>query len=184
MLLGEAARAHEIIPGVTGFPALMLHPFFLTQQLLGIVIAGFVAGRTRPFAVWPFVLMFGASLVAVQLVFYASPTVILYLWLAAHLVIFAAAGAVAAFGQLAPVAAIPLFVLLAAAIGLDIQPEGPALLDTAQATAATFLTGTILIIAISWVASRTLPQWGEILIRIVAAWIAASSLMMLALLFK
>lgn len=183
LLLGNAASAHEIIPGVTGFPALMLHPF-LTQQWLGMVLAGFIAGRTKPFAVWPFILMFGASLVAAQLLFHAVPTVTLYLWPAAQLIILAAAGAIAAFGQLAPVAAIPLFMLLAAVIGFDIQPEGPTVLGTAQATAATFLTGAILILAVGWLVSRPLPQWGEILVRVIAAWIAASALMVLAFLLR
>jgi hypothetical protein len=183
LLLGEAADAHEIIPGVTGFPALMLHPF-ITQQWLGIVLTGLIAGRTRPFALWPFLVMFGASLVAAQLLFPAVPAVVLYLWPAAQLIVLAAAGAIAAFGQIAPVAAIPLFLLLAAVIGFDIQPEGPAVLDTVQATAATFLTGAILISAVGWLVSRPLPQWGDILIRVVAAWIAASALMVLAFLLR
>lgn len=167
----------------------MLHPFLLTQQLLGIIIAGLVAGRTKPFAAWPFVFIFGVCLAATQLLIHAVPPDLLYLfllnfWAVAHLFIFMAAVAVAAFGRFSRTVSIPLFALLAVVISLDIQAEGPAVSDTLQATAATFLTGAVLILAISWAVSRTLPQWAEILTRIIAAWIAASSLMVLALMFR
>ena len=123
MLFANAAEAHEFIPGVTGFPALMLHPIFLTQQLLGIVTAGLAAGRARPFAALPFLVSFGLGLAAGQWLATTFPAlVLLHLWTATHLVILAASVTVAAFGQLPRTVAVILVALLAVIIGADIQP--------------------------------------------------------------
>jgi hypothetical protein len=184
ILLGSSAHAHEFIPGVTGFPAQMLHPVFLTHQLLCIVLAGLVAGRTQSAAIWRFLLAFGFGLVAGQWLPSAAPSLFWYFWHMTLIVILAASAMVAAFGRLPALVSIPMVALLGAVIGLDTQGEGPALSDMAQAAAATFLTGALVILAIGWGVSRPLPQWADVLVRVVAAWIAASSLMALALLMR
>jgi hypothetical protein len=127
----------------------------------------------------------GLGLAAGQWLATAFPVlVLLHLWTATHLVILAAAVTVAASGDLPRALAISLVALLAVIIGADIQPEGPALSEKAEAAAATFLTGALLLLAIGWLVSRRMPQWAELAIRIVAAWIAASALMVLAFLFR
>lgn len=184
ILLGSSAQAHEFIPGVTGFPAQMLHPVFLTHHLLCIVLAGLVAGRTQSAAIWRFLPAFGIGLVAGQWLAAAAPSLFWYFWHTTLIVILAASAMVAAFGRLPALVSIPMVALLGAVIGLDTPGEGPALSDMAQAAAATFLTGALIILAIGWAVSRPMPQWGEVLVRVVAAWIAASSLMALALLMR
>ncbi|MGF1620176.1 MAG: HupE/UreJ family protein [Rhodomicrobiaceae bacterium] len=184
VLLGSPAQAHEFIPGVTGFPALMLHPVFLTHQLACIVLAGLAAGRTQSVAAWGFLPAFAVGLVAGQWLSSAAPSLFWYFWHMTLVVILAASATVAAFGRLPALVSIPIVALLGAVIGLDTQGEGPAFSDMAQAAAATFLTGALIILAIGSLVSRPLPQWADVLVRVVAAWIAASSLMALALLMR
>jgi hypothetical protein len=184
IFLASSAHAHEFIPGVTGFPALMLHPIFLTHQLACIVLAGLVAGRTQSVGVWQFLPVFAVGLVAGQCLPAAAPALFWYFWHMTLVIILAASATVAAFGRLPALVSIPIMALLGAVIGLDTPVDGPALSDMAKAAAATFLTGALIMLTIGWLVSRPMPQWADVLVRVVAAWFAASALMALALLMR
>lgn len=178
------ACAHQLVPGVTGFPALMLHPLFLPHQLVCIVVAALLAGRTRPASVAPSIYAFGLGLVAAQWLRSSLPWILTHYWMALLIALVISAVIAALLERLIPPISIPLVAVLGVIVGLDTAGEGPTFSDTLQAVAATFLSATAIISALGWTLSRPWPRWVDILARVIAAWAAAAGVMVLAFALK
>lgn len=162
----------------------MLHPLFLTHQLVCIVVAGLLAGRTRPTSVAPSIYAFGLGLVAAQWLRSSVPWILTHYWMALLIGLVISAVIAASLERLVPTISTPLVAVLGVIVGLDTTGEGPAFSDTLQAVAATFVSATVIIFALGWTLSRAWPRWVDILARVIAAWAAAAGVMVLAFALK
>lgn len=173
--------AHDSVMGLTGLPAMLLHPLVTPEQLLGLAAAGLLAGQ-RGRNGW------GAAPIGL-LVGLAASFAYLYLWAPfarpAVLPLLAAGllGGLAAWG-----ARLPLVVLASAGIGLGFA-LGMDTLSAAQtfAHALTMLVATALATAAmlslaGWGLARLERGWQRIALRVAGSWIAAVAVMVLALL--
>jgi hypothetical protein len=181
---GETVSAHPMVTGVTGFPALMLHPVLLTHQLLCLVTACLLIGRTRPVKIWQAVYGFGLGLLAAQWPRTQVPSVLTHYWIVSLVVLVVCSGVAAALPRLPAVISLPLLALLGAVIGLDTGGEGPGFANALLAVVATLLTSAIVLVPGGWLLSRPMPFWAEILVRVAAAWITAAALMVAAFALK
>lgn len=178
------ASAHPLVPGVTGFPALMLHPVLLTHQLLCLITACLLIGRTRPVMIWQAVYGFALGLIVAQWLRAQVPVVLMHYWIGSLVVLLVSGGVAAALPRVAPILSLPLLVTLGAVVGLDTSGEGPGFANALQAVVASLLTTAIILFAGGWLLSRQMPFWADIVVRVAAAWITAASLMVAAFALK
>ncbi|MGD9805324.1 MAG: hypothetical protein AB7E81_02380 [Hyphomicrobiaceae bacterium] len=176
------AEAHEIIPGVTGFPSLLLHPFVAVETALlmaGLAVVAGVAGRVPPMISGGAAIVIGAMVgVALQ----SSAVLLPGLWRVPLGLAFIL-GALAATGWRLPAAGVVgLGLLVAIAIGIAIPPERAGLIGRLEVAAAVVsaILLVILLIAVPRIAFdrlRPVRVAGQIL----GAWILAIALMGLAI---
>ncbi len=175
--------AHEVIPGITGFPALMLHPFLVMEQLLCLVAAVLVVGRL---GAENFLRAFFAMLSAV-LLFKGVHIAVLQLgawWYLPVIITFVAGLTVMAFRRIALLSGLLLIFLLMGAYSVAILPEEATPQGLYAALAAALASAALLFIFPGLLLNRVESFWGGILLRIAGAWIAAISMMYLALAFR
>lgn len=159
----------------------MLHPLATPEQFLVLVGALLIAGRL-PTRVLPSAgLAFIAGLMA------GKGLHLEMAWLAAFwyvpLVAACAAGlAVAAFGHVPPLAGVIAVFLLGFIVAIGIVPDQPTLWGVFEAVAATALSAVILMAIISLPLTRVTSRWGNVMVRVVGAWLAAIAVLNLALL--
>jgi len=185
VLAATPAEARGIF-GLTGFPALMLFPLVYPLQILSILVATLVTSRTKPVAIWQAVVSFAIGLfLAQELRVYAPPeTVDHYYWVLALVVICLGAFSVASFPYLALPVATPAIMALGAVVGFDTWGLGGTKFDQQLAAVGATVTSAIVLFVVGWLLSRPKPHWADILIRVVAAWVAACAVMVLAFAFK
>lgn len=184
LVIAAPASAHPLVRGVTGFPALMLHPILLTHQLLCLIAGCLLIGRTRPVRIWQAVYVFGLALVAAQVVRAQAPSVLLHYWIASLVALIASGIAAAAFARVPAMVGVPLVGLLGGIVGLDTAGEGPTFIDTAAAVVASLLTSALFLFPGGWLLARPMPFWADVIVRVAAAWIAAATLMVAAFALK
>lgn len=173
LLASDVTAAHVLVPGVTGFASLVLHPFAGIETILVIIAATLVVGASeRPFllAIVGLAALLGSTLGAllqgVALVwpgFWRLP-----------LVVAAVFGAAAALAR-APgtVASAAVAFLAAATLGLGLTPERPGLAGSLEAAGAATAAMAIGLVAIA-VPRMLLPCAGvRIAGRIAGAWLFA-----------
>lgn len=177
-----AAVAHEIIPGVTGFASLLLHPFVGVETallMLGLaLVVGAAERRPRPIVVAA--ILVAGAVVGVLL----QPSAILVpgLW-RVPLVLALVLGAVAATGWSVPPPALAMLALLVAtASGIAVSPERPGVQGRGEAMIAVVAAVLIVLLAVGYPRAwfdrlRPVRLAGQIL----GAWIVAISLLGMAI---
>lgn len=177
-----AARAHIVIPGVSGFTGGLLHPLLVPSHALALIALGLLvgtfAGRVQImlFAVFAAAALAASGLITLAYSATQAETLILCLGAAIGLLLAA---------NLAPPP--PVAAIVAAALSIAVTFDSvPALLsisETALALAGTTLSAIALVAATARI-SRALPlAVRQIGVRIAGSWIAASAIMALALRF-
>jgi urease accessory protein len=176
----QAAQAHFVIPGASGFSGGLLHPLFVLSHALALVALGLLLAaqpvRIRLWLIAAFVLAMLLSFELVSLAFATNSGEL------AALILAAMTGLLLASGWKIPgTAAALLSAGLGAAILFDSVPAVPTVRETIISLCGTALSATALI-AVTAFASAALPAlWQRIGIRIAGSWIAASAVLVLAL---
>ena len=179
------AEAHEIIPGVTGFPSLLLHPFAAVETVLLMIGLALVVGTAENWrgATPGFVALVAGSIAGVML----QPVSILVpgLW-RVPLVLAFILGAVAASGRgLSSLLRIVIVLLVSLALGTAVPPESQSLTGRAEAAAAVVLAILVSMLVIAFprtVLSRFYPV--RLAGQVLGAWIVAISLLGMAVWFR
>jgi urease accessory protein len=181
LLTAGPALAHPAPLGLTGFSGGLLHPLFVPAHVLAITGLGILIGQQRRWgraAPAGFVAALAVGLAAIALAFvprYAAEAVL------ACAVI---TGALAAWARPLPE---PAGCALTAAAGLTIAFDSPpVVISVGEANLMLFGTGlaaAMLLIVVTFCASRLRRGWQRIGARILGSWIAASAILVLALQF-
>jgi hypothetical protein len=179
------AQAHEVIPGVTGFASLLLHPFVAVETMLvmlGLALVTGAAESWRGLLIVCVISMIGA---AAGVMLQPWAILVLGLW-RLPLLLALLLGAAAALGR---AAALPLLLLLAAAasvvIGLAVPPERPGLVGRLEAICAVASAVLIVLLVIAvprmvFARARVVQLAGQI----AGAWIFAIALLGMAIWFR
>lgn len=179
LVFGTEAIAHEVVSGVSGFPALILHPVIIPDFLLCLIAAALLVARAT--AITPFAGIAALSF-AIPIGLLAQNTVLSIPF--SNLLPLSLAGLTGLVIALVPgVRMLPgllAILLLGGAVGLGIFAEGPTPSDLFQAMIAAMISGAVFIVAIGWPLSKLQSLWGKTLIRVAGAWIAAIAMMVLA----
>jgi hypothetical protein len=178
------AVAHPVVPGITGFPALMLHPLLITHQALALIAAMLLIGRSPALSRWRAIVGFAAAVGLAHGAQGFLPGLFTYYWIAASALIAAAAAMAAAFDPIPARLALPAIIILGSVIGLDTDADTPGLWPRLEAVAAAIFTGTLLLLLAGFIGSYSLPSPIRLMARILAAWIAAATMMILAFALK
>ena len=180
----EPALAHAPVPGIKGFYIGLIHPFSTPAQALlilgvGLVTAGFPVSKVR----WFVSLFFVMSVLGV---FVGSAT------FEPDMAMYCAAVVACTLAALAP-GKFPLPVLICAALGglligfVSVPDDGPARdrLFTMTGSIAGANIGLLYLYGISSVIQERFEQdWIGIGFRVLAAWLGAIALLMLALAYS
>ena len=179
-----ALEAHPMIPGVTGYPALMLHPLLLIHHALALATAALLIGQSPPLSRWRTLIAFAACLALGALVQGAIPNLFKYYWIAATALTASAAALAALFFPVPPRLALPAIAVLGLLVGLDTHGEAPGPWSRAMSASAAIVTGSILLLLAGFIGSYHLPRPLRLLARIMAAWIAAATIIILVFAFR
>jgi hypothetical protein len=182
-LISEPAHAHEMIPGVSGFAALMLHPLIQLEIAACIVCGTLLVARSDKFQPIQFLVAIAAFIPTAYLLAEVGSN-IPYLWSTTLVVALAASVACAALNKIDSKAAVYLLVALGVGIGMSTEPEIPTTRGTIEILAATILTTAILVVGVGSILRMVKFGWSDVLLRVAASWVAATTLMMVALLFQ
>lgn len=179
----QPAFAHEALPGVEGFAALVLHPLLVPEQAMCLLVAALIAGRLGSQRLLQSLgaVMFG--MLAGKATEILVPQIAVW-WRAPMILACAAAAGAASFPRLPSVAGlVATFALgFAAAAGIVAETPGPE--GTAQSVAAALLLASALIalvgLPVMWLEAKSAgigPQ-------IAGAWLFAITAMNIALGFR
>ena len=183
LLLPQLALAHSPIQGIGDFLNGMLHPLLVPSQVLIILALGLLYGQHKPtenkLSVLIFLLATISGLVTSGLS--AAPDVSLFLLIVATLI-----GLVIISGVTVPQL---IFVILGVVtgymVGLDSAPEN---LNTKATVVSLFGSGVgiyfMLLYAMALSETLSIKQWQLIAVRVLASWLSASAIMVLALSFS
>lgn len=179
LLLSAPALAHEVVPGVTGFAGLMLHPILLPEQAM--CLAGFllVTGRM---AREDFLVAFTAMLAGLAIgkaLNIAAPGLSTFWYMPAVLALIAGLS-VATFARIRAVLGVFLVFLLSFFLSVAIVPETPTMNGVYTAVFAAMATSTIAMLLVGYPLTYVKSRWGGILIRVGGAWLAAIAALFLA----
>jgi urease accessory protein len=179
-LLPNSAFAHSPVPGFAGFYTGLLHPLSTPGQLLGLLSLGLMLGLRWPqWFAWSW-LWFAAScllgIILGQLGFMAT-------W--SELVLLLLAASAAALAALYPSGILAVCFAFSGICGFLIgvlsTPDPGPLNDTIITLSGSFVGANFALIyaagGIGWLQERYTQQWLRIGIRVVAAWIAAISVL-------
>jgi urease accessory protein len=180
LLLAGPACAHTIIEGFPGWQGGLLHPLVVPPHAISLTGLALLAGQQRRAQRWSliaiFALAFGAAVFLVTRAM-SSDNAVLYVLAGG-----AACGLLVALGRPLPI--LPA-AALAAATGAAVAFDSvPALNSVGETLAALFATGSSAALAlalIAWLTSRLRHGWLRIGVRIAGSWIAASTILVLAL---
>jgi hypothetical protein len=179
MAAAPQAFAHEIIPGLTGFPMLMLHPLVIHEQILCIGTAGLLAGRIENVRFPVPLFIFLTGMIAGKMLQLIYPQIVT-LWYLPGLIALGAGLSIVAFHTIPPLIGQIGLTLLGAMVAMSIVPEMPTRWSLVESIIATMATSIILISLISWPISRIVSPWGSIGVRAFGAWQCAIAIMFLA----
>ncbi|GIL01082.1 MAG: hypothetical protein BroJett030_09810 [Alphaproteobacteria bacterium] len=174
------AAAHEAIPGVTGFAALMLHPLVIAEQLLLVLAAALVAGRMPAAAFASAAFAFIAGLMAGKGAHLAVAWLSAY-WYAPLVAALIAGLAVAGLRAIAPLFGVAMVFALAFVLSVGIVPDEPTGAGLVKAVAAAGLTGLAILLVVGLPLTRVRGFRGSVAVRVAGAWIGAIALINLAL---
>jgi hydrogenase/urease accessory protein HupE len=180
LLPATAASAHVVIPGVGGFPGGLAHPLLVLSHALSLVALGLLVSRqpmrARLILIAAFMAAMAMSFGGVSLAYSTDRAELVVLALAAI------AGLILASGWNAPLAVTALIAIcLGGAILFDSVPAVPSIRETLLALAGTTLVATAAIGTIAFVSACLPAFWQRIGIRVAGSWIAASTILVLAL---
>ncbi len=179
-LLSNPAFAHSPVPGFAGFYTGLLHPLSTPGQLLGFLSLGLMLGFRWPqwfaWASLSFAVSCLLGIVLGQLGF--MPT-----W--SELVLLLLATLAAALAALYPSGILTVFLAFSGVCGFLIgvlsTPDPGPLNDTIITLSGSFVGANLALIyaagGIGWLQERYNQQWVRIGLRVVAAWIAAISVL-------
>lgn len=176
------ALAHPPPLGFTGFAGGVLHPYFVPAHLLAITGLGILIGQQAP--QWGRAVPTG--FVAALVVGFGFLMLAFVPRYAGEAVLMAAliAGVLAAWQRSLPE---PVGCALATAIGLAVALDSPpwsiSVTEANLMLLGTGLGAAVLLLAVSFCASRLTRPWNRIGLRVLGSWIAASAVLVLALQF-
>jgi len=174
----SSASAHEIVPGLRGFPSLLLHPFVAVEMVLIMVGLALVTGASAPrmpLATGTVAIMLGCLAGAM-----AQPSALTVpgLW-RGPLVLAVGLGALVATGKsLGRGTLLALGLVAAVAIGLGVPPERPGWIGKVEVAGAAALAIVVTLLALALPRARFADHAPvRIASRIAGAWcIAIASL--------
>jgi urease accessory protein len=178
----DAARAHVVIEGVSGFSGGLLHPLLVPAHALTLIALGLLTStfEARPRIV--LLAIFAAAALAafglIAMAYSATQAETLILCLGAAIGLLLAANAMPPF----PVAPL-LTMVIAVAIVFDSVPPVLTVRETVLALTGTTVAGIALVAATAWLADALPARIRVLARRIAGSWIAASAVMVLALRF-
>jgi len=163
---------------VTGFSGGVLHPMLVPAHAMAIVALALLIAPQRhwireamAFAVG---LMAGLGAIALAYVPTSAEN--------ALLVLAAALGLLVAWARPLPWMAVALLgAATGCAIGLDSPPESISVAEANRTLLGTVLSAVALLVVLAWLATLLRRDWQRIGIRVVGSWIAASAIIVLAL---
>ena len=177
-LMAEPASAHEIIPGVTGFPGGLLHPVLVPAHLMTLIGLGLLAGHSKARLVA--VLVFAAALIgglgAIALGTGETRAPLVMLGVAAICGLLVAAAL--------PIPRLIVWLIAAVAgvaIGLDSPPDVISIRMAYVIMLGTWLGAVLVLTILAELAARVRRDWQLIGLRVLGSWIAASAILVLAL---
>jgi hypothetical protein len=178
VLFVRPACAHEIIPGVTGFPGGLIHPVLMPAHLMTLVGLALLVGRSKtrlvPEIIFAIALMGGLAAIALGTGETRAPLVLLGVAAICGLSIAAALPVPQALVW--PVAAVA-----GAAIGLDSPPDVISIQLAYVILLGTWLGAVIVLVMLVEIAARLTRPWELIGLRVLGSWIAASAILVLTL---
>ena len=180
VLSAQPALAHPPPLGIGGFPGGLIHPLFVPAHAMAVLALGLLIGQQADWArlaALSFILGLAAGLGVMTLGI--VPTWMNELVLAGALI----AGVLAALARPVPEAlGCILAVLLGFCIALDSPPEAISLSEANWMLLGTGLGGALLLLVAAELARRVKTGWPRVGARILGSWIAASAILVLALL--
>ncbi|MEE4120294.1 MAG: hypothetical protein V2I65_14915 [Paracoccaceae bacterium] len=175
------AAAHSPLPGIEGFYAGLLHPLSTPDQALALLATGLLLGG---FAMQRLAVAFGAAAIGLATgLALGTPTGDPAPWL------FGLAALAAALAALVPGRALPLAALLSLGAGVllgwaslpDAGPPRDRAFTMAGSVTGAALGLLYLAGGLDLLRDRLRAPWLAVALRVLAAWIAAIALLMLAL---
>lgn len=179
ILLPGAAAAHSVVQGVDGFYAGLLHPLVVPAELLALVAAGLLIGRSglavcrRGIPTLAGGVVAGLVLASVVTADTDATTLLIVAALAAAAIVISGLRAPIWLGAgLAGFAGI--------AVGFDAAPETNPHSVAFLTGAATLLGATAFVTIIAALALRAEKHWQRVAAQVAGSWIAASAILYLA----
>ena len=177
-IAADPALAHPLPGGIGGFYGGLLHPLIVPSHLLALVGLGLLIGqaheRTIPLAIFAAALATGLA----ALVNAVAADNIEY----GILAVAAVLGVLVAIARPPPAIVVGALALIAgAAIELDSTPDEISMLTSFIALAATAIVCFFVVLLVAGIAATRKAQWQQIGARVLGSWIAAGSLLVLAL---
>jgi len=179
------ADAHEIIPGVTGFPSLLLHPFAAVETVLLMIGLALVVGAAESWRGTVSGLMALAAGATAGVMLQPVSILVPDLWRMPLVLAFILGVAAASGRALPPLARTVLILLVSLALGTAVPPESSSFDRRAEAAAAAVLAILLgmLVIAVPRAAfGRLYPV--RLAGQVLGAWIIAISLLGMAVWFR
>jgi hydrogenase/urease accessory protein HupE len=178
VLIARPACAHEIIPGVTGFPGGLLHPVLMPAHLMTLIGLALLIGRSKtrrvPEIIFAIALMGGLAAIALGTGETRAPLVLLG--------VAAICGLSVAAALPVPQALVwPVAAVAGAAIGLDSPPDVISIQLAYVILLGTWLGAVIVLVMLVEIAARLTRPWELIGLRVLGSWIAASAILVLTL---
>lgn len=183
-LLPTAAAAHSPFPGIKGFYTGLLHPLTSPAQILSLIALGLIFGQRWPGRFRLAWLVFAGTCLAGILFGQTGMSL-----LPAEPSLLASAFLIAVLAALWPDSPAALCVAAAGIVGLllglistpDPGPLRPTIITLAGSLAGATVSLLYAAAGLGWLKEKTPPTWSQIGFRIAAAWLAAITVLLLAL---
>jgi len=192
-LLPNTVFAHGLFKGLSSFYNGLLHPIFVPQQVITIIALGLFLGQQayrghQLFFAFAFSLLLGLILIGFNVDYIENSETSLLAFTSNGLIVIALMASLMVIikRNVSQIIALPLLIAGGLLIGLDSAPP-TALVIREQWL---FLLGVSIAVYFLFLYPITFGEyfkkvfWKEMVVRIVASWIAASSLMVWAISFK
>jgi hypothetical protein len=158
----------------------MLHPLVVSHHLLALLAAGLLLFQAPRLSRWRSIAAFVAALAAANAAQGLIPNLFSWYWIASSSLLAAAGATTAIADPVPPRLALPLIAALGVLLGFDIHAEVAGPWARAEAVSATALTGSLMLLLAGFAGGYHLPRPVRVLARILAAWITAAVVMILA----
>jgi len=183
LLATNMAHSHAGPFGISGYPALVLHPFYVLDHALCLLSAALLAGQQKTLRIpWAIAsLLLGLFVGFACLVLLPGFPGDVFLPVISAVLI----GLLVALAPRLNHWAVAAIVMLAGfSVGLNTYPEAGLMVVFALTLGGLMLGATLLFTLAAWLVSRPTKDWQRIGIRIAGSWIAAICCLLLALAFK